>query len=350
MRARVIVLLFGAVCMLGLVGAAFADTDTAGDELVSGVDIVEHDLYVYDSVNGDGRYMRLEVDMNSTVPGLLQLDLDVDNDEGTGSSSGGMIGMFNPCTGGGPLKVQAGTDIWVIVTLRTQTDDASSSWCTDCIGSDVTCMTKGDACGETDCYEAGINCAPGTAECYKLDTPCAEEHCYLMNATTECTTDESCAKGMLIGEWYAIDVKGNPSNANAAGKGRIMMPLPTEGGTTGDVVVHFPLEMIIDGVIADNAGYDFDTDKAKITSNLRYQVSAWHNASKADDFINVSPLCLYVSDVSPNAGQASAIDGCVGFCAPDVDLDGQVGLFDLIKMKNGYGTGGCTQGWVGCTP
>ena len=109
--------------------------------------------------------------------------------------------------------------------------------------------------------------------------------------------------------------------------------------------------MIIDNVIDADLGYFFDEEKAKDTSNLRYQVSAWHNASKADDFINaaVAPPCLFVSDVSPEVGQSSAIVGCADFCAPDIDMDGGVGLFDLIKMKNGYGATGCTQGWVGCT-
>ena len=29
-------------------------------------------------------------------------------------------------------------------------------------------------------------------------------------------------------------------------------------------------------------------------------------------------------------------------CAADIDCDGEVGLFDLILMKNEYGTSGCT--------
>ena len=125
----------------GFSGLAVADpvTDTCGggDARVADADleIAQAELYTYpgpiDPANSAlDDWLKITIDMctGSTVPGIVVLEVDLDNDNGTG----GVLSMTGipvpPC----PIKTCAGFDVVVVIVLRTQGDVSQTAWGLGC--------------------------------------------------------------------------------------------------------------------------------------------------------------------------------------------------------------------------
>jgi hypothetical protein len=284
----------------------------------------------------------------SNLPGIVVIELDVDDNIATGGTTG-LAQLLDACELGDKIKLPvSGFDIAIVLMLRDQGDDALSAWCSNCFSvgqcfiKNVPCPV---GCGTPDCYQ-GINaCVPGDANCYLADTMCQPilplcSSCYEM--TVMCPDYVPCGMGRIRGEWYALTSipAGEPVE-----RGRFMMPLPKETDSDNNDCYTFPWKMIVYAAYDALAGHakQFNLNNAKDPANLRWQISTWYDTSYAltgNDFIDLS-VCAEVTDVIPNTAKASAIAATGDFCNGDFDCDADVDGSDAYKFKVDFGRSDC---------
>jgi hypothetical protein len=394
MIKKILACLISIAFVFGMGSSVFAYTDPP-DARVPGVDITGFSLYT--SGEGGDRQMLLKMDMDNLIPGVIQLDLNVDMGSGecnllatnpddpcttfadcpssppgktntcsfTGGT-GGMAGMFPTCDDleGDPIKSWAGIDIMITVVLREQIQNAATDYGYMTLGTTVQCASRGEACtpdefGAPHCYDTGETCyynpadltndPPGEYSCFEYVDHCNVTGCFYMGIPCPAPTDAS--QNRLVGEWFANDVKGAPAQTDAIDRGRIENPVHAEGNTEGDVEFTLPLDRIIQNCIDADKGYNFDTAKAMDTINMGYQVLANMHAG-LDDFIiphpnglgEDPPLCLPISDVAPDQGLSVPImEHKYPGCNADMDKNGFVNSLDIGQLIAGWNTMFCPK-------
>ena len=157
MRSKYMLCIMAMFLVLGFTSSVSAISDPGGDSKVPGYDITGADLVVYPPSTSPETYMKVGIDMDDKIPGIVVLEFDVDNDTDTGGHVG-IPGVFNPCGGGAKIKTQPGIDVMCTLVLRDQADSASTAWCAGCMGPSVQCAERAAACtgcAEGDCYQIG---------------------------------------------------------------------------------------------------------------------------------------------------------------------------------------------------
>jgi len=311
--------------LLGLSTSSSADWETdltgytANNSTVGSYDIEKAKLEVYPDSTDLEEYLNVCLKMTNSLPGMILMEFDVDNDTSTGGSLG-MPSIFNSCEGGTKIKPSTpGFDILIMLMLRDQDDDAGTAWCDGCYGfGGGQCFIKDtpcdSSCGTSDCYKALTPCSAGTPNCYLAQTQCQPtlplcESCYEMTIPCgECPT-EPCGIGRILGEWYADTLAGGIGGGAPADRGRIEMPLPKETGSSDEDCYKFPWKRIVE-LVYEKSGHDFDVEKAKDPANIKWQVSTWYDPDSvppnANDFFDESQVlpCAEVTDIVPNDGKA----------------------------------------------
>ena len=346
MRSKSLLYAIAMLLVLGFASSASAENDGAGDNRVAGYDITSADCVVYDFQDPPQplpEYMKIGLEMDSLLPGIVLYEFDVDDNINTGGSVS-MTGVFNPCVGGAPkLKVQEGIDIMLMLMLRDQADAASTAWCAGCFGPPIQCTTRAAACTgcvEGDCYQIGPACDAGDPDCYERGdtcTGCVEDDCVVLADPCELTTP--CDAGRIKGEWYC-SLSADGTGAAPFARGRIDEPLPKGTDEDSSGCYQVPWKDIIERAIAADAGANsFDYAKAADVANLKWQASAWISltSSPPDDFMNTTGFpCLEVSDVVPNTGLAAARHGNLD-CVMNPNQDEGVDALDLDVFLSEFG-------------
>jgi len=364
------------VFLLALSVSVYAETDATGDELVSGYDITSAnvELSTYPPAAGIPERAKVSLDMGaSSLPGMVVVEFDVDNNADTGGTLAmtGIMATCESCTSGctaNRIKIIPGVDIAVTLMLRGQGDDTATAFCSDCKGPGAQCAERANPCVGCDeppgtCFTSGASCNAGDQDCYVIGNPqgerCSvgaadctlgEENCYDMTVPCdECAV--SCGEGRRRGEWYitAVSVGGTGAEAEPD-RGRIEMPLPRETDSDSADCYTLPFKRIVEAAKA--AGGDFDIGAADDVNNIKWQVSAWYDpdfATTENDFFGVCGLgstcppgntCAEISDVVPNAGLADAVAGDANtYCEMNAELDEDVDGFDLTKILEDFGRG-----------
>ena len=356
MKAKYLVFVISALLMLGFSTPASAawvidDTDdTANNGTVGDYDIERAVVEFYPDGAGLEEYVDICVDMTESMPGMIMVEFEFDPAVGSAVS---LASLFNPCErpAGPAIKPNVpGYDITLNIFLRDQDPSAATAYALDCLGPPAgTCMERIDPCSCTDptsgCYTSGDTCTPGAAECYLRGPvcttngdPCEEggEICSVLN--TLCTDNNPCNLAKIHGEWTVNPYVNSGSQQQPADRGRIDMPLPPGPGEGNGYCFKLPWKRMVEQVWS--ASPFFNKSLAEDASSIKWQLSTWYDVSGNDDFLQTPPPCCAITDVVPNTGSSNA-DASTQECTADIDEDCQVGLFDLIKMKNQYGNA-CT--------
>ena len=343
MRVKLLVAVMSLLLVLGLSAPASAgwETDPQGDTegaRVVAYDIVEALVETYPKDLADvDEYMNACVKMKDggSLPGIILIDLDVDNDPDTGGNVG-MPSTLKSCEGGAKIKPAVlGLDISIAIFLRDQTVVASSAWCDGCTGKCGQCFVKcsGQAgppcngqdlecdpsCGGTECYKTEYSCNAGEADCFLAGKACQAAGpvtCENCNELIDVCTDTcDCALARVQGEYFALAAgKGGIGlQSTLVDRGRIEMPLPKGPGEGDKACYKLPWKRIVQRAYEDldlNAK-QFNWDAAKDSAtNLKWQLSTWYDpdspSAPADDFMKVVGNCGEVTDIIPDIDTHSA--------------------------------------------
>ena len=109
-------------------GLALADpiADPTGDHIAT-VDLLVAQAEVYD--RADTNLLKLSIETDPHLPGIVIFESDVDNSTGTGGSLS-MTGIpVAPC----PCKTSAGFDISILTVIRQQGDASQTAFCEGCV-------------------------------------------------------------------------------------------------------------------------------------------------------------------------------------------------------------------------
>jgi hypothetical protein len=363
------------VFLLVLSVSVYADPlqDTLGEEEIAGYDIDKVTVEVYDvpipdpaPLPGDftaiPERIKISLDManGSSLPGLVMFEFDVDGDQATGGNIG-LPALFRPCscTPPGCPKIKPltpGYDVLLLLLLREQDPNSSTSWCADCIGpGEGQCFEKNTpcdgSCGTADCYKTDTSCDPDSGpNCYVTDTRCQPNQdpcngCYEM--TQLCTSIVPCNDPRRIGEWYANNTLGI-GGGTEADRGRIEMPLPRATDSDSEDCYVLPWRRIVEAVYATidpSEPKRFDLSAAINPANLKWQVSTWYDTvTPPNDFFHSNdPLgpCSPVSDVVPDTGQAGGINTQIAdvdsFCEANRNGDKNSDAADVSKFLEDFG-------------
>ena len=151
--------------------------DTVNNGTVGDYDISRAKAVLYPDVVGLEEYLNICIDINSSLPGMLVIEFDLDNDTLTGGTW--LLGLFNSCESSPPskIKITPGIDMALYLMLRNQSSNSTLAWCKDC-AEEVTelCYLKDTpcdgSCGSPNCYEPITLCTPGDPNCYFAQQPC----------------------------------------------------------------------------------------------------------------------------------------------------------------------------------
>jgi hypothetical protein len=287
-------LLLPLAAIIFLFGLPFSSSaiivDPAGDN-VGPVDLLEAGAEIYERPDYQ---TLLKVTINATphLPGIVIFECDVDN---TGGTTGIPYIPVPPC----PCKQEAGIDISIIIIIRQQGDNSSTAFCKGC----------------------------------------------------EDNQQNSCAKGRLSGEWYAVvgvsALAANPQGIeDSLGVMRGLLDPPPKLPTSGikEDCYTFPWGQILEYAHAANPD-QFDWDKSQNPLNHKWQVSIWHDTAFADedDFTDNPSGPLNISDWAPNGDgiladmeAANSLTYCEGNLDGDLDVDGT----DAAYFKSNFGRSG----------
>ena len=363
MEKRLVVSVISLIFLFGLslpVSAQW-EVDATGDQVLAGYDILQAAVETSADAGGTQIPKRLSATLSmnagSSLPGMLILEFDVDDNASTGGNLG-MASIFNTCEGGSKIKPSTpGFDVLIMLMLREQDSEGGTAFCDGCYGAGTgQCFIKDTpcdgSCGTADCYEAITPCQASDADpdCYLAETQCQPTlplctNCYEM--VDLCTFTESCGAGRELGEWYADPAAGGIGGGMAAERGRIDMPLPREADSESKDVYSFPWKRIVEAVHAKSGGA-FDIEAAKDATNIKWQISAWYDDDHAppNDFFDEGafPVCAEVVDIVPNAGKAdTTTEDALTLCEGDADSDGDVDGTDASVFKADFGRGGYTN-------
>lgn len=341
--------------VLGFSGTSLAVLDGAGDTAGAGVadyDIAEAKVTIFSapSPSDDAIKIALKMQPGSKIPGLVLLQLDVDNDPDTGTVDFSMVSIMDTCEGGTKIKTGvSGIDIIMHIFLRNQGDHASSAFCYNCWGPNGTCTERGAAasCDQSNCYVSGDVCGPLDNDCYVRGATCTDGFgisCKVGDdvasvMTVDCAVDNQCGLGKVRGEWNANSILG--TSQRAAERGRIDMPLSKAADdTSGQDEYALPWGRIL--IAAKAQGADFDLAAAQANpANIKYDLSTFYATDHAtngmeDFFVPITGgTCAATTDVVPDVGMAS-VDinkACVAACNGDFDVDADVDGTDAVNFK-----------------
>lgn len=300
--------------LLGLTSPVLAASDTTGENFVPDVDLASASVVTSNQMNPahppDVANIGITMAAGSHLPGLIIFDFDVDNDTATGTV-GTLAAPLPTAEGGGtgPYKpgCNQGYDFFVVVALRKQSDTSQMGLSDGCFGSAVPCIERGAQCtacaGGAEAYELGDMCASGP-NCYNVitsvPTGCAEGTCYQLN--DPCPSDQSCAMGLLRGEWYmAIDLLTPP-----AMRGKKLLPFQYNPNNETNICLTLPwAEMIAEARMAySKAGKTPFPIDYSVNNPPQYQVSVWYDTpfTDNDDFSDAGGSPINLSDYMPDAG------------------------------------------------
>lgn len=292
--------------LLGLTSPVLAASDPAADNFVPDVDLSSASVVTSSQTNPanppEVANIGITMAAGSHLPGLVIFEFDVDNNAATGGTSI-MAAPLDTAEGGGtpPYKPGCGGyDFFVVLALRNQSDTSGMALSGGCYGSSVPCIERGAQCtgcdGGAEAYEIGSLCSGGP-NCYNVITSvvtaCNEGNCFQLN--DPCPADQSCAMGLLRGEWYmATSLLTNPSM-----RGKEILPFEYNIQNETEICITLPWAEIIERAVA--AGADLDEDYV-INNPPKYQVSVWHDSIFDDDDDYLSGDLLNLSDFLPDAG------------------------------------------------
>ena len=369
MRTKFFVYVMSIVFLLGLSVSVYADwvADSTGEAKIPDYDIEQVRVEVYDvritdpaPLPGDftaiPERMKISLEMaaGSSLPGMVMFELDVDGDQLTGGNLG-MPSLFRPCSEvSGRIKPAVpGYDVLIMLMLRNQDPNASTSWCDSCTGPGPgQCYEKNTPCdglcGTPDCYKADVTCAPDSGpNCYFTNTRCQPNQdpcngCFEM--TDLCVSSVPCNIGRITGEWYANNTL-SIGGGTPADRGRIDMPLPR--GTDSDSADCYvlPWRQIVEAVHATDPQNPkmFDLSAAINPTNLKWQISTWYDTvSPPNDAFHSDALptpCSPISDVVPDVGQAEGtqIADVDSFCEANRNGDQNSDAADVTKFLEDFG-------------
>jgi hypothetical protein len=355
----VCVISFFLLLILNTQVSAAWENDSTGEQVVAGYDILRAKAEAYPIVFDqipENITFSLEMNSGSNLPGMVIFEIDVDNDTDTGGSSG-LANALNACGSGSKIKsATPGFDLYIMLILRDQGDDAATAWCNGCMGPPTDqCVTRGGECsgcsGGGTYYQQGDSCIEGP-DCYVLgdSSACNEGTCYALEQLCA-DAEEACDTGRLRGEWATGHYSSGGDDMDVYW-GRIDMPLPKETDTDDNDSYTLPWSRIVqatyDALVAEGVDPSeiFDIEAAKDISNYGFQISTWYDpdyATTQNDFIDEIGICWEVSDVVPDTGMAAAQEGTTSSTTttvPDLaawehDSTGEhvVAEYDILRAK-----------------
>jgi hypothetical protein len=337
--------------LVGLTGSAMAYTDATGDS-TGAIDLLSANVTMYPPSSGTDApdFIRLDVETDSQLPGLIIFDFDTDHNDGTGSGS--ILNMpFPPCP---PTRCKTceGYEFYVVLALRDQGDTANISYCKGCIGT-PTCVTRDNpaTCDEGTCYEPVDDCVIGDPDCWVLSTqePC--NNCtpngtprYVLDTPCGLESDY-CGEGLQYGEWYVQKTGVGGGGGAIITRGRVELP-GASFQSFSEYSFHLPWAEILARAAQNGALPDYNF---AIANPPKYQVSIWYDSvfTDKDDLFDAG-LVLNLNDYLPNADCEKAEDGAVGaqLCLADTNGDCKVNLTDLVQIKSEFLRNDCPN----CTP
>jgi hypothetical protein len=216
MKMKSLAFVISVLFVMGLSGNVFAVSDSTGEALTAGVDIVSASVQTSNQTlpdPPDTANLGIRMNTGSHLPAVILFDMDVDNDTATGGGSviTGIPTMTCRNLADEPqvckVDVGGGFDFTIGVFLRTQDDTSSWSNCSGCSGGAVQCTTRSTAhdCGvDGTCYELGDSCDTG-AGCYdssnRCETGCPAVFAYPLNILCDDAPTPPCDRGFVKGEW-----------------------------------------------------------------------------------------------------------------------------------------------------
>ena len=328
--------------LLGLTSPVLAASDTAADNFVPDVDLISASVVTSSQTNPanppEVANIGIKMAPGSHLPGLVIFDFNVDNDTATGST-GTLAAPLPTAEGGGtgPYKpgCNQGYDFFVVLVLRNQSNTSQMALSDGCFGSAVPCIQRGAQCngcaGGAEAYQLGDMCSGG-ANCWNViesvQTACDEGTCYQLDVP--CPSDQSCAMGLLRGEWYmAIDLLTPPSM-----RGKKLLPFQYNPDNETDICVTIPWAEMVTMAYTEytRAGKTpFDVNVA-INDPPQYQVSVWYDTpfDDKDDFSNAGGTPINLSDYMPNSGGACTAAG--EFNQHDPCLHNSFGVYGNLNV------------------
>ena len=294
MKTRSLAFLISVLFVMGLSGNVFAVSDSTGEPLTAGVDILNASVITSNQTlpdPPDTANLGIRMNTGSHLPAAILFDIDVDNDTATGGGSviTGIPNMTCRNLADEPQVCKAdaggGFDFTITVILRTQDDSSSWANCNGCSGGAVQCTTRGPAhdCGvDGTCYELGTSCTTG-AGCYdssnRCETGCPGIFAYPLSTLCDNAPTPPCDRGFVKGEWrVGFGQSGNIINGNT----NVSINYDLESET--DLCVEVPWALILQQALlritdaGDPEHLPFDLDAA-IANPPKFQVTALFNAS-----------------------------------------------------------------------
>ena len=260
-------------------------SDNTEDSYVPQVDLRNASVQTFDREGPDAVPSRINLGIKmasgSHLPGLVIWEFDVDSNSSTGGSS--LLNTTLPTAEGGgtgPYKEAAGFDLRVVMALRTQAETSDTALCQNC------------------------------------------------------TEDaQSCAMGLVKGEWYAT--RGDGSTPFM--RGSIYLSPAWDITWEVQLCVILPWADMISRAIGDGA--DFDLNYAK-NNPPAFQVSLWHDSAFTDgDDLMDGGSVLNLADFLPNGSldKANGEYALWGFCKHNINYDGGVDAYDLAVFLSEFG-------------
>jgi len=349
---RFLICVMSLLIVVGISGMVIAGPPYVADHAIKSAGAV---LYPNPPTGECAEFIKLSVEMESesSLPALFIFDFDVDPST-TPDSNGSLLNMpFKECATG-ELGGWKGADthndrfeFFIELTLRKQPSTSHATICSDCYGSGGACVLKGaecTGCDELGCFIMGDDCQPGDDNCYLMPsdecTNCNEALCYQLAET--CSVEETCDRGMLVGEWMASAGVQQP----AFSRGRVRV-----GRDELDILndsklcIELPWLYILEEVNAEkNAiGEGFDMNTACTEGIPKFQVTGFHDVGfeDQDDLFGdeYPPFCLQMTDFEPVA-DFSVIDILTyqnEICNGDFNSEGSVGGSDIDLFKASMG-------------
>jgi len=315
MKTRALVSAMGYLFVLTMSGSALAVSDTVGESIIGDVDMRSASVVIYDQEWGPEdipQFAKIGIDMatGSHLPAAIIWDFDVDNDTATGGSS--LLTMIpNGTCGGQVCKPPAGDgfDFFIILALRTQGDNSTLAACNGCSGAPFQCATRGPSsypCDEGTCYALGAACAMGDPDCYEITEPCSNctggDGPYYPLTDVCGTHTQSCASGMVKGEYYAGFGQGRESYF----RGNFNLPADYFAAYETDICITIPWGLIVERLwakISEKGTQPVFAMTYAVNDPPKYQVSAYFDEDFADEddlFTFNAGLNLDISDWLPD--------------------------------------------------
>ena len=378
MKLKSIVIAIVCLFLLGVSANVFAVTDSTGEALTSGVDILSASVVTSSKVDDnppDTASIGITMAAGSHLPGAIIFDFDVDNDTATGGGSviTGIPNMtcrdeYNVAQ---VCKADAGGgfDFHLTLLLRNQSDDAALANCSGCYGGSSRCTERGTIhdCGTAGtCYEMSDECSTGS-DCYLIADRCGDTclgvYAYPMTTLCDDAPAATCARGYTKGEWsVGFGQNGQVMNGNI---NLGTMYDPTNGETT--ICAEIPWAVIVTEAYIRilNAGdpeHPLFNVVTAAANAPKFQVTALHNlrysGDNKQDFTQTKLLgepngfYLAVKDWMPDTarvadGEYNAFDPCNhnsegGYGDLDVDAN------DVTEFLQEFGRGGFNKPCPNC--